>query len=493
MKTCGLLFTLAAWLLLCGAAMSQPPNGEEFIDPTVDHFWIAIETTLNPTMSGGAPVNDPGEDGQWLLYTTPAGVPWYNIWFYDDPFDSDRMKRIRMGFWILPFNPGQAGQLFYVVNWSAPDWDPAEPGYPTPNDEAYILRSETNGPITIPPALPPPGIWIELFYEIPDYNPEWVSVDIFGLNIIIVMEPIPPPLESPLYPWWDGGPGGTIVHECLALQEFGDAPEGAVAYLGNNQIGNFPTCTQVGPVGSFIKHGCPNALFFGGMMDCEIDGNAGLCPVFEPNWYNMDECGTWPYPGYPFPPPPPVPPPPPNIDEGLFLPNSSSIVVGQYVSCGSGPPVPIDTVCKVATWGTDVDIFINGGQAIGGFLNVLFDWNRDGFWANDPNTTCQGNMVPEHVLVDFPVPVGFMGPASFLNPPAFTVGPKSGFVWARFTLTEQPVGDNWHGAGVFADGETEDYLINVAPVPVIPVSNWAILLAAFLIIGFIAFLWRKNH
>jgi hypothetical protein len=285
------------------------------------------------------------------------------------------------------------------------------------------------------------------------------------------------------------GPGsGIIVHECLPKGtggdfDFGDAPEEDTAYLNPVIIGHFPTCTQVGP-NEWISHGCPNSLFFGGTIDCENDGNAGLCPTFGPNWYNADECGTFPYP----------PLPPPNwLDEGLFKPVPASIVFGEYVTCGVIPPVPIDTVCRTATWGQDVDIFINGGQAVGGFLNVVFDWNRDGVWADDPNTTCRGNFVPEHVLVNFPVPPGFMGPASLLNLPPFVVGPKAGFVWSRFTLSEMPVELPWDGSGMFVDGESEDYLINVAPLSYIPLSNWAIFIAASLIVLFVAYMWWRRR
>lgn len=494
MKTAGLFISTMALLIISGAVFAQPPSGEEFINPKVDHFWIAIESTIIPEMSGGAPVNDPGENGQWLLYTTPAGVPWYNIWFYDDPFDPGKMKRIRMGFWVMPLAAGDApfvSELFYVVNWSTPAWDPAIPGYPTPNDEAFIMRSETNGPILIPP-LPPPGMWIELYFEIPDYNPEWVSVDIFGSFIWILMDPIPPPLESPLFPWWDGGPGGTIVHECLATEEFGDAPEGDTAYIWPVVIGNFPTCTQVGPANSFISHNCPSALFFGAFVDCETDGNAGLCPTFGPNLYNMDECGTIPY---------PIPPnaPPGPVDEGLMSPIPFTLGLLQpsfygYFPCGAAQATPLGWPCQQAVWGQNIDIWLNGNNpqtAGSGYFNLLVDWNRDGDWLDVVN--CDATQVPEHVIVDFFIPPGIVGPISALAPPNFTIGPNSGYVWTRFTLTESPVGPGWDGTGEFNDGETEDYLILIGSPSVIPLSNWAFLIAALMIVIFVTFLWWRNR
>ena len=45
--------------------------------------------------------------------------------------------------------------------------------------------------------------------------------------------------------------------------------------------------------------------------------------------------------------------------------------------------------------------------------------------------------------------------------PDFLVGPQSGKTWFRFTLTNEPVSDNWDGSGYFMRGETEDYLVPI--------------------------------
>ncbi len=59
------------------------------------------------------------------------------------------------------------------------------------------------------------------------------------------------------------------------------------------------------------------------------------------------------------------------------------------------------------------------------------------------------------------IPAGYVGPLSGLNPPPFLIGPNDGFVWSRFSITEQPVNAGWDGSGSFAWGETEDYLLLV--------------------------------
>ena len=60
--------------------------------------------------------------------------------------------------------------------------------------------------------------------------------------------------------------------------DFGDAPEGALAYLSPAVIGAFPTCITVGPA-LWVEHDNFGA-YFGPLVDFELDGNGGLCPTF---------------------------------------------------------------------------------------------------------------------------------------------------------------------------------------------------------------------
>jgi hypothetical protein len=235
--------------------------------------------------------------------------------------------------------------------------------------------------------------------------------------------------------------------------DFGDAPEGGSAYPKNglpNIIGQFPTCMMAGPAG-WIQHTIIPGVgaWFGPAVDPEPDGNAGLCmmpPCFPP--YDQDECFA-------------------DGDAGLLFPDSYTIdgtlKVTQCVS--TTPGAYIGRPCTNAAWGANMDIHINNFMPTGGpaFVNVLADWDRNGFW-NGAGVCTGGILVPEHILVDFPVPPGFAGPLSALMPPGFTIGPKSGFVWVRFSITERPVGtSDWDGSGFFEDGETEDYLLRVFP------------------------------
>jgi hypothetical protein len=220
--------------------------------------------------------------------------------------------------------------------------------------------------------------------------------------------------------------------------ELGDAPENAPAY-SNGTVGNFPTCINVGSPTSYIRH-TPGASFMGNTVDGEFDGNSNFCPAFSPNFYDRDECQA-------------------DNDAGLTLPSAFTLNGNNVQPCTPGPTKALDKFCATATWGTDIDMIVTGP----GYLNVLMDWDQDGNWAYNPATVCSGTPVAEHVMVDFQIPPGFSGPVSLLMPPPFTVGPNTGFVWTRFTLSDIPLNTtNWSGSGEFLDGETEDYLLEVS-------------------------------
>lgn len=239
--------------------------------------------------------------------------------------------------------------------------------------------------------------------------------------------------------------------ELLQSLEFGDAPEGALAYPGLGTIGAFPTCMNV-PVAGWVQHTNFGA-WLGPQFDFEPEGNAGLCPLFTPNAYDSDECFM-------------------DGDAGLLAPSAFTIAgpAGSEVvaPCPNvmPPPLLLGNICQAAAWGQNLDIELHNHMpsATTGYLNILMDWNQDGRWAGA--STCRsGTAVPEHMLANLPVPNPFDGPLSALLPEdaTFTVGPQSGCVWSRFSITEAPVALGWDGSGAFEDGETEDYLLCIGP------------------------------
>jgi len=230
-----------------------------------------------------------------------------------------------------------------------------------------------------------------------------------------------------------------IIGEEVPDREFGDAPEGpgAVAYPSTGVLGAFPTCITVGPSG-WIQHNNFGA-WFGPTFDFELDGNGGSCPGCFP-LYDQDECFL-------------------DGDAGLIIPDPFTIDPGlNVIPCPSGAGTPLGVVGQTAVWGTDIDIDVHNTMPghepyLQAYVNVLMDWNQNGVWG-DPG---------EHVLVNFVVPPLYIGLLSALGPPNFVIGPNSGYVWSRFSITEVPVTSppEWNGEGDFEDGETEDYLLQV--------------------------------
>lgn len=250
--------------------------------------------------------------------------------------------------------------------------------------------------------------------------------------------------------------GGEVEDYMVSIEEppieeydFGDAPEGAIAYPATGVIGMFPTCINVGPPGNFIRHKNSGAIIGLG-VDLETDGNAGTCPAFNPNKYDQDECCL-------------------DGDAGLWKPGAFTITgpIGAevVVPCLNSSALPLGNVCSPAAWGANIDFHVQNYLPSGApaFVNVLIDWNQDGQWVG--SSVCpSGLVIFEHVLVNFPIPNGFAGPIGVLMPPPFLTGPNAGYVWARISITDVPVGPGWYGAGIFEAGETEDYLLHVIPV-----------------------------
>ncbi len=237
--------------------------------------------------------------------------------------------------------------------------------------------------------------------------------------------------------------------------DYGDAPEGVVAYPSSGLVGNFPTCMTVGP-SLWIQHGLGWAYFGPAPMmplphppgvgwDPDADGNGGFCPIFNPNNYDMDECFM-------------------DLDAGLMFPAPYTIQGPPgsevVIPCPGGTGSSMGGTCQTMIWGINLDIWItNTRPNIAYYVNVLMDWDQNGVWHGA--ASCPSGPSPEHVLVDWPIPPGYFGPLSGLGPPPFQSGPHGGYVWARFSITERTVGQGWDGAGVFEDGETEDYLLRL--------------------------------
>ncbi len=109
------------------------------------------------------------------------------------------------------------------------------------------------------------------------------------------------------------------------------------------------------------------------------------------------------------------------------------------------------------------------------YLNVLVDWDGSGSWSG--RVWCaEGLFASEWAIRNLPIDVSSWPDeaSSAVVPIELTGGPRTGQVWARFTLSYGEVisGEDWDGRGAFTFGETEDYLVTISvpptPTPEVP-------------------------
>jgi hypothetical protein len=161
-------------------------------EPKTDSFWIELTADNMVAGGGGSGWHETAGSGQWIYYDDTG---WWNQWFYDDPPDPTRHKVISYDIILQPMQDGS--MVSVALNWSNmlfPQTGPIGPP-PYPDQEECIERQVIfSGEIS--DVQPVTGGFV-----IPDYNPEWVSIDIQyynqGMN------------EPMLYA------SGTITHECV--------------------------------------------------------------------------------------------------------------------------------------------------------------------------------------------------------------------------------------------------------------------------------------
>ncbi len=234
------------------------------------------------------------------------------------------------------------------------------------------------------------------------------------------------------------------VNEPVLLYEYGDAPEGVIAYPSTGVIGRFPTCLNAGPAG-YVRHGTNHNSFLGNHADFEVDGNEGLCPDFG-DQYDQDESCY-------------------EADAGLWAPDAFTIIENEGVLkveplCEEFEGTSLGYTCGMAQWGPSINLWFDTHNPDGAFVNVLIDWNQDGKWEGSSRCNEQ-DFTFEHVLKNFPIPGASNGHLSVLDPPDFRIGPNPGYVWVRLTITKGPIPLPWNGSGEFSEGESEDYLIKI--------------------------------
>jgi hypothetical protein len=151
------------------------------------------------SMDGSVQGGGTGWDGgRWVEYPNTG---WWNQWFYDDPPDFNRWKEIYYDIQLMKELP-DAVDVEVAINWSSMLYPESGPGGPPPvppltplEEQDFIVREIIfSGPVT------EMGETLEGDLLIPDYNPEWVSIDVRLLS-----------MDPPDQVWISG----TIIHECI--------------------------------------------------------------------------------------------------------------------------------------------------------------------------------------------------------------------------------------------------------------------------------------
>lgn len=225
--------------------------------PRVNNFSGAINQ--DGSWGGGHGTNSYGQG--WYFY--PA-TNWWNIWFYDNPFTYQHTKVGTLQCMIMPVNPQFPSNVTVAINWSTDAWSmqqppPTGPPLPGVNEALYIGRQ-----IIFQGIVPPTGIQLTEPFTL-QYNPEWVSVDIQGINFTLM--------------------NGVITHECyrtsldLSFVINGRAPTGACCYpAGNCAVLTQPNCLAT--QGIYMGNGtvCLGDLNGNGVDDaCEQVVPTGAC------------------------------------------------------------------------------------------------------------------------------------------------------------------------------------------------------------------------
>lgn len=121
-----------------------------------------------------------GSTEPWHYY---PNTDWWNTWYYNDPLSTDAWKRIEYNLTICGDSSVTNEKVDVVINYSTNLYINPLPPLPelegvsiTPHQEAaWINRQHViySGPVPTTGSLPKSG-----WFDIPDYNPEWVSIDV---------------------------------------------------------------------------------------------------------------------------------------------------------------------------------------------------------------------------------------------------------------------------------------------------------------------------
>ena len=185
MRISRILIAVAATVLLPALALAE-----------TDSFDITLGA--DGGMVSGSSTGYPGGLGEWYLY--PSG--WWNTWFYNQPFKPHPWyKEVTANWTVSLVDPTHPGQIEFVINWATDIWSgmglqrpPLPQDFPGPELEPEMIGRDLKLDCEIPAECAPTDFECGPYVLPVDYNPEWVSIDVRGTNVMIT---------------------GQITHECI--------------------------------------------------------------------------------------------------------------------------------------------------------------------------------------------------------------------------------------------------------------------------------------
>jgi hypothetical protein len=189
------------WLNIDYSTANLHPDSSVAFDQ--DTFNVKVtDSMVSP--SGVTWTADPSgyNNGTWYYYPQSEERGWWNVWFYNAPYDQNRWKEIEIELTVEPIVQGSGANAEIIVGGSTAAWAATPNGSirpPLPSDvnseteSLYIDRSRYDpddddleysaevysGALT-------KSQTIEATIIIPGYNPEWVFIDVRGFNFRIV-------------------------------------------------------------------------------------------------------------------------------------------------------------------------------------------------------------------------------------------------------------------------------------------------------------------
>lgn len=132
-------------------------------------------------------VSGDGDGDGWHHYSATSGV--YRMWFYNGPYDPQRKAELNYYIYTEPVDLNKHASAELTYSWSTPEWSalglnhaPLPINVPYPQDEAKYIGSDHLYTI-------PTGFFKSIepitYKTIEAYNPEWVSIDVTGRNILV--------------------------------------------------------------------------------------------------------------------------------------------------------------------------------------------------------------------------------------------------------------------------------------------------------------------